>query len=141
MVTRRELLRLTPVVVAGLALPLLTRAAYAGSYLDRAALLLSEAGTDIQALRTKMTDEELVRVIHRIAEARVGAASDMDVPKAVVKAHPHLLLVMAKVERAAQAALDGSFTMVVELCDDARREESIFKKVLADLGFSLPSAP
>jgi len=112
--------------------------AEAGSYLDRAALLLVGSRKDQIELRLKMTDKELARVVRIVAEARLSAASNMDVPAQIAKAHPHLLLSLTKVERAAQAAIDGSYPRVVELLDAANREEGVFKSALKELGFPLP---
>lgn len=112
--------------------------AWAGSYLDRAALLLDSSRRDAEALRAKMTDKELARVVRAVADARQEAASSMDVPPAVAKAHPHLLLTLKKVERAAQAAIDGGFRTVLEHLDGSRREETIFRSALKELGHPLP---
>lgn len=121
----------------------LTAQAFAGSYLDRAALLLDGSKKDAEALRTKMTDKELARVILAVAGARMDAASKMDVPPQVAKAHPHLLLTLAKVERAAQSAVDGNIRSVLEFLEAAVREESIFRSALKELGFPLakPTSP
>lgn len=119
---------------------LLTSEARAGSYLDRAALLLASSRKDAEALRAKMTDKELARVVQLVADARQTAASKMDVPEVVAKAHPHLLLALSKVEQAARAALDGSFTSVLEHLESTKREETIFRSVLKELGHPLPSA-
>ncbi|MBL8741588.1 MAG: hypothetical protein JNK04_10855 [Myxococcales bacterium] len=116
----------------------LTRPAFAGSYLDRAALLLDGSRKDQTELRAKIMDKELAKVVRIVAEARLDAASKMDVPPQVAKAHPHLLLALTKVERAAQAAVDGNLRSVVELLDTATREEGVFKSALKELGFPLP---
>jgi len=115
--------------------------AWAGSYLDRAALLLESSRRDADALRARMTDKELARVVQAVADARQAAASNMDVPAAVAKAHPHLLLALKKVERAAQAAIDGTFRLVLEHLDASRREETIFRAALKELGHPLPKRP
>jgi hypothetical protein len=116
----------------------ITRPAFAGSYLDRAALLLEGSRKDQTELRAKIMDKELAKVVRIVAEARLDAASKMDVPAQVAKAHPHLLLALTKVERAAQAAVDGNIRTVVELLGAATREEGVFKSALKDLGFPLP---
>jgi hypothetical protein len=116
----------------------LTRPAFAGSYLDRAALLVEGSRKDQTELRAKIMDKELAKVVRIVAEARLDAASKMDVPAQVAKAHPHLLLALTKVERAAQAAVDGNLRNVVELLETATREEGVFKAALKDLGFPLP---
>lgn len=114
--------------------------AHAGSYLDRAALLLEGSKKDATSLRGRMTDKELARVVQIVANARVEAASKMDVPEKVAKAHPHLLLTLTKVERAAQAAVDANYRSVVELLEAADREESVFRSALKELGFPLGRA-
>jgi hypothetical protein len=116
----------------------LTRPAFAGSYLDRAALLLEGSRKDQTELRAKIMDKELAKVVRIVAQGRLDAASQMDVPAQVAKAHPHLLLALTKVERAAQAAVDGNIRTVVELLDAATREEGVFKSALKELGFPLP---
>jgi hypothetical protein len=62
----------------------------------------------------------------------------MEVPAAVVRASPHLLLVLENYERAAQAADDGNFKKFMEHLTTARDEEKIFRSVLGELGYSLP---
>ncbi len=114
--------------------------AFAGSYLDRAALLLEGSRKDGAALRGKLTDRELARVIQIVAEARLTAASKMDVPAAVAKAHPHLLLSLTKLERAANAAKDEGYRSAVEHLDAAMREDAVFRGVLKELGHPLPKA-
>jgi hypothetical protein len=125
-----------------LALPVALRAtqAWAGSYLDRAALLLTSSRKDAEALRKRMTDKELARVVKIVSEARQTAASKMDVPAVVAKAHPHLLLALTRVERAATSALDGNFVSVLEHLESAKTEETIFRSALKELGHPLPSA-
>lgn len=134
------MLRRLLVLVAASLTMLLSATAWAGSYLDRSALLLEANRRDAHALREKMTDKELARVVRIVADARETAASEMDVPVAVAKAHPHLLLSLAKVERAAKAALDGNYSTVVELLDACAREETLFRAALKELGFPLPKA-
>lgn len=132
--------RLLILLAASIALLTSTATAWAGSYLDRSALLLEANRRDAQALREKMTDKELARVVRIVADARETAASEMDVPAAVAKAHPHLLLALAKVERAAKAALDGNYSTVLELLESSAREEALFRAALKELGFPLPKA-
>lgn len=119
------------------AVALATRSAAAGSYLSRTTVLLGGALRDAEALRKRMTDKELARVVHAVAKSRVDVASRMEVPPAVAKAHPHLLLVLESVERAADAAVNGSTKTCFERLEDARREEKILRGVMRELGFSL----
>lgn len=112
--------------------------AWAGSYLNRAALLLTQAGKDADYLRARVTDRELAQVVHKLALARVEAASSMDVPKEVAQAHPHLLLVLENYERAANAARAGQTQRFVVYQQRARDEERTLRGVLKQLGWSLP---
>jgi hypothetical protein len=111
--------------------------AWAGSYLDRAALLVSQASSDADYLRSRLSDKELARVIHAMAEARVTAATGMAVPKEVAQAHPHLLLVLENYERAAEAAKDGGAQRFLIYQQRARDEERVLRGVLKQLGFPL----
>jgi hypothetical protein len=113
--------------------------AHAGSYLDRASLLVEGSSRDARSLRARLTDKELARVVQIVAEARTRAASKMDVPEAVAKAHPHLLLTLSRVERAATAALEGNFKAALEHIEAAAREETIFRAALKEAGHPLPA--
>jgi len=113
--------------------------AHAGSYLDRASLLVEGSARDARSLRARLTDKELARVVQMVADARAKAASKMDVPAVVAKAHPHLLLTLSRVERAAAAALEGNLKGSLELLEAARREETIFRAVLKEAGHPLPA--
>jgi hypothetical protein len=130
------------VAIAGLTGALISLAlpAHAGSYLDRAALLVKHASQDADYLRARLSDLELASVIKQIAAARVQAASRMQVPKEVAQAHPHLLLVLENYERAATAAADGRPQRFLVLQQRARDEERILRGVLKQLGWSLPQA-
>jgi hypothetical protein len=112
--------------------------AWAGSYLDRAALLLNHAAADADYLRARLSDKELARVVHAMAEARVAAATGMAVPKEVAQAHPHLLLVLENYERAAAAAKDGGTQRFLIYQQRARDEERVLRGVLKQLGYPLP---
>jgi len=116
----------------------LTGLAHAGSYLDRVSILVADAGRDADYLRGRLSDKELARVIHAIAEARVTAASTMQVPKEVAQAHPHLLLVLENYERAAEAAKDGNAQRFLIYQQRARDEEKVLRGVLKQLGWPLP---
>lgn len=113
--------------------------AWAGSYLNRAALLLTQAADDADYLRIRVTDRELASVIHKLAVARVEAAGSMDVPKEVALAHPHLLLVLENYERASDAASEGQTQRFVIYQQRARDEERTLRGVLKQLGWALPS--
>ena len=127
-------------LAALISLPLFvfTRSAWAGSYLDRAALLLDEARKEGDMLQPRTFDKELVLVVKAIAEARARAARKMEVPAAVAKAHPHLLLVLENYVRAADAAEEGNFKKFMEHLNTARDEDRNFRAILRELGYSLP---
>lgn len=131
----RRLLLSTAVLAAATAV---ASPGYAGSYLDRASLLIEGNARDARTLRARLTDKELARVVQIVAEARSKAASKMDVPAAVAKAHPHLLLALSRVERAAAAALEGNYKSALEHIEAASREETIFRAALKEAGHPLP---
>lgn len=116
----------------------LAPAAWAGSYLDRAALLVAQASREADYLRVRLTDLELARTIHKLAAARLKAASTMQVPREVAQAHPHLLLMLENYERAADAAREGKQERFFEYLTHARDEEGILRGVLKQLGWPLP---
>jgi hypothetical protein len=114
--------------------------AWAGSYLDRAKLLVDGTEQDCSMLRKHMMDKELATMIRGVAEARLKVASKMEVPSAVAKAHPHLLLVLEHGERAANAVSEGNLKIGLEHLDDATREAKMFRSLLVELGFPLGRA-
>jgi hypothetical protein len=113
-------------------------AAWAGSYLDRAALLLDEARKEGDMLQPRTYDKELATVVKALAEARAKAGRKMEVPAAIAKAHPHLLLVFEHCERAADAALAGNFKKFMEHLNTAREEDRTFRALVGELGYTLP---
>lgn len=127
----------TLALVAMIALTALP-SAWAGSYLDRAALLLDQARKEGDMLQPRTNDKELVELVKSLAEARVKAARKMEVPAAITKAHPHLLLVLENSERAAYSASMGNFRKFMEHLNTARDEERIFRAIVAELGYTLP---
>ena len=132
----RALLGLAVALVVLCALPGVARA---GSYLDRAAVLLAGSRHESDQLRSRLTDKELATVVAAIADTRVRVASRMEVPAAVAKAHPHLLLALEHAERAAAAAVEGSYKVALEKLEAARREDEAFRGVLKELGHALPA--
>ncbi len=136
-VPRRKLL-LALASVTGVAL--LAVPASAGSYLTRAALLLSGARREGEVLRQHFADKELARTIHRLARARMEAAASMLVPKDVVQAHPHLLLVLEHHERACDAAEKGEPERFLIALQRALDEDRTFRAVLKQFGWELPEA-
>jgi len=113
--------------------------AWAGSYLDRAALMLEQARSEGDFLKPRTFDKELVIVVKATAEARARVARKMEVPAVVAKAHPHLLLVLENYERAVTAADEGNFKKFNEHVHAARDEERNFRAILKELGYTLPS--
>ena len=113
--------------------------ALAGTYLNRAGLLLKHGLQEGNYLRAHVNDRELARIIHDLARTRLEAAGHMTVPKEVVQAHPHLLLVLENLERAADAARNGQVERFLVYHQRALDEERTFRSVLKQLGWSLPS--
>jgi hypothetical protein len=122
----------------GLSPLLLTSLAHAGSYLNRAALLVTQASRESQFLRGRVTDKDLAELVHAVAAARLDAASRMNVPREVVQAHPHLLLTLENYERSADAAVIGENERFLIYQQRARDEEGILRGVLKQLGWALP---
>lgn len=114
--------------------------AFGGTYLAQAAALLEAAEIEGASLRKRPSDKELAKLIHRLSLARVEAAHQMPVPKEVVRAHPHLLLVLEAYERAADAALRGAGETFLVALARAREERRTFDAVLSQLGFTLPKS-
>ena len=112
--------------------------ALAGSYLDRAALMLDEGKREADAVRTRTGDKELILVVKAQTEARVKAARKMTVPSQVVDAHPHLLLVLENYDRALDALIANNLTKFAECLATAAAEEVTFKTQLKAAGYSLP---
>jgi len=116
----------------------LSSTAFAGTYLNSAALLLAQATTEADFLRARVNDKDLAELIHKLANARLDAAKTMLVPKEVVQAHPHLLLVLENYERAADAATRGEAEKFLVYQQRARDEERTFRGVLKQFGYTLP---
>jgi hypothetical protein len=112
--------------------------AVAGTYLDRAALLVFVANAELDYLRRKLYDSELARIVHQQTEARTRAASTMLVPADVVQAHPHLLLMLENCERAASSAVERKPNDFLKFLTLARDEEQLFRSILKQLGWELP---
>lgn len=134
MITRRRALQ--AIAVAGTSL--VAGPAFAGSYLTRAGLLLLEGRKEADCLRQHFADKELAKMIHRLAVTRVEASSRMMVPKEVVQAHPHLLLVFEHYERSADAAENGEAEHFLVAMQKAFDEERAFRFVLKQLGWEIP---
>jgi len=115
--------------------------AFAGTYMDRAALLISQADRETNYLRKRLSDRELAHVVHEMASARLEAASTMQVPKEVRQAHPHVLLVLENYERAAKFAAEGDRARFFVYLQKAQKEEAIMRGVFKELGWPLPKVP
>lgn len=113
--------------------------ATAGSYLDRAAFLVGQATKENEFLRKRLYDRELARLVSQVARGRLESAKATLVPKEVVLAHPHLLLMLEHYERAAAAASEGEIARYFEHERAARDEDQIFRGILKQLGWSLPA--
>ena len=133
MMRRRRLLQLSLLAPVAWASP-----AAAGSYLNRAAMLVVLSRRESEYLRGRVHDKELASLVHSIASARLEAASRMQVPKEVVQAHPHLLLLLQNYERSAEAASEGQTERFLIYQQRARDEEGILRGVLKQLGWALP---
>lgn len=118
-----------------------TQTAHAGSYLDRAAMLVGIANLELTYLRRKLYDTELARTTRKLAAARVAAAQSMEVPSEVVQAHPHLLLMLEDCERATNAAVERNAEEFLKFQRAARDEEEHFRAILKQLGWQLPAFP
>lgn len=123
---------------AGLLLLAAPLPAFAGSYLNRASFLIKQATQEGDYLRARFADKELALLIHKLAVTRLEAASKMQIPKEVIQAHPHLLLVLENYERSAEAATEGKAERFMVYQQRARDEERTFRGVLKQLGFTLP---
>ena len=126
------------VQLAVLAALLFTGSAWAGTYLNSAALLLIQSSKEGDYLREHIGDKELSELIHKLASARLDAAKGMLVPKEVVQAHPHLLLVLENYERAADVATRGEANKFLVYQQRARDEERTFRGVLKQFNYTLP---
>ena len=112
-------------------------AAWAGTYLDRAGILVRQARSEADYLEFRLGDHELAELIHRMTVARLAAARDMSIPKEVTQAHPHLLLMLENCERAADAAETGANQRFIVYQHRARDEEQIFRSIMRQFGFPL----
>src|SRR5690606_29640918 len=101
-------------------------------------LLLDTSRAERDMVMPRTHDEELVRVVHAVAQARARVARSMHVPKQVVGAHPHLLLVLENSERAYAAALDDNHSKFLEHIFRARTEDQVFRTLVEKLGYTLP---
>ena len=111
----------------------------AGSYMGRAWLLIGESSRASEFLGKHVRDRELARLIAQAAEGRLRAATDTAVPRELVLAHPHLLLMLEHYERSAASAASGSPGRFAQHATSARDEEQIFRSVLSQLGLPLPA--
>ncbi len=130
---KRILLVMIMVVVGLVSVP-----AWAGPYLNTSAMLLEESAEAGRWVRANLGDKDLARAAYEMAKARIDVASKMVVPKEVREAHPHLLLSLAAMEQAMEAAVKGKFSNFIRQLQSASGEAKTFKAVLKGEGFSLP---
>ncbi len=135
---RRELGRRAVCLLGASALLFVTSEAFAGSYLNRAHVLIRHGMREMEFLRARVNDKELASVVHQLAQARLEAARKMTVPPEVAMAHPHVLLVLENCERSAQGAVDGDAGKFMVFYQRALDEERTLRFVLKKLGWSLP---
>lgn len=135
MLNRRRALQLACVSFIGA----FANGAWAGSYLDRASLLVFQANAELSYMRRKLYDRELARLIHQLSVARLRAGREMLVPEEVTQAHPHLLLFLENCERAAGHATDKRDKAFLKFLELARSEERLFRGILKQLGWELPT--
>ena len=132
------MMRWWPMILVAVGLVLSAPAARAGSYLDRAALLLEAARAERDSAKAHPQDRELLEMVHAVAQARSAAARAMNVPKAIESGHPHLLLSIENTERAFAAALEGRFDKFAEFIERARTEDRTFRALVAKMGYTIP---
>jgi len=137
--TRRPRLSRRAALAAFAAVSVTAPWAFAGSYLNRAAILLESGDNEAKLLSRRFFDKELARVTHRLALARAEAARDMEVPEEVTLAHPHLLLALESYERSSDAAVRNNHEEFLVALSRAREESRIFVAVLKQSGWSLPN--
>lgn len=125
----------TMIVVA---VALIASPAWAGPYLNTSAMLLDENFAAGRWVRANLGDKDLARAAHKMAQARIDVASRMVVPTEVREAHPHLLLSLAAMEQAMDAAAQGQISNFIRQLQSSSGEAKTFKAVLKGAGFSLP---
>lgn len=117
---------------------LFSSSALAGPYLNTSAMLLHENAFASRWVRANLGDKQLAANAHKMAKARVDVASKMNVPSEVREAHPHLLLALAAMERAMEAAVEGQVSNFIRQMQSSSGEAKTFQAVLKSLGFALP---
>jgi hypothetical protein len=117
----------------------ISSSAWAGPYLNTSTMLLHENANTGRWIRSNLGDKELARNAHKMAQARLDVASKMNVPAEVREAHPHMLLSLAAMERAMQAAIDGQVSDFLRQIQTSSGEAKTFQSVLQTLGFALPN--
>jgi len=115
-----------------------SRSTWAGSYLNRAALLLEGSKADRKMAMPRFHDEELMRVVHRVAKGRTEVGLGMHVPKEVAGMHPHLVLVLENNERGFLSGVERNRKRFTEHLLRARDEDLIFRTLVRKAGYTLP---
>jgi hypothetical protein len=118
---------------------LLASPAFAGPYLNTAAMLLREGFQSAEFVRANLGDRDLARVAHVIAEARMDAAAHLTIPKEVERAHPHFLLALASLERATDAVTRGDVSGCLRHIETARGESRTFRALLEQQRLAMPT--
>lgn len=126
-------------LVLFLAIFTLPRLAWAGPYLNTAAMLLREGFQACDWVRVNLDDKQLAGYAQQVARTRVDVASKMVVPDEVRQAHPHLLLALAAQERALDAAINGRVAVFLSQVQVARGEKKTLDSVLKSANLSLPT--
>ena len=124
--------------VAAAGVTLIAEPAFAGSYLNRAALLLNGSRAERDMVLPRSNDRELLRIVHDVAKARTASARTMKVPKVIASAHPHLMLVLENCERAYASALNSNHERFVQHVLRARAEDRTFREIVKKMGYTLP---
>lgn len=122
-----------------LALPWWPASAYAGTYLSQVAALLKGAEVEAKALRQRAFDQQMARTLLQLAEARRDAAQGMNVPKEVMRTHPHFLLCLESYERAVFSVTEKNHASFLKNLERARRERATFISLLRADGWQLPA--
>lgn len=112
--------------------------AWAGPYLNTSAMLLHENFAAGRWVRANLGDKDLAKAAHKMAQARIDVASRMIVPTEVREAHPHLLLTLAAMGQAMDAAAQGQVSNFIRQLQTSSGEAKTFKAVLKGAGFTLP---
>ncbi len=107
-------------------------------YLAELAMLLEGARRLLLWTETYIGEPEFARFGHPLAERYVDMAGRLIPPEKLVKAHPHLLMVVENVERALDAAGNGDTSAFRQRARIVREELLILDSVLKQGKLRLP---